>query len=88
MGGFIAMQMTAIEPNLFQSSILINPVCVTFPELRHHNLKVYQDWYHRDFVKFYFDNIPEGENGIIRSMNITLIDLSTENFILLFCVIC
>lgn len=62
MGGFIAMQMTAIEPNLFQSSILINPVCVTFPELRHHNLKVYQDWYHRDFVKFYFDNIPEGEN--------------------------
>lgn len=62
MGGFAAIQMTAIEPNLFQSSVLINPVCVTVPGDNKDFDRTYRDWFERGFVKFYFDKIPENVN--------------------------
>ena len=62
MGGFAAIQMTAIEPHLFQSSVLINPVCVSVPDENGEFYHTYRNWFERGFVKFYFDNIPENAN--------------------------
>ncbi|RCK66719.1 Peroxisomal membrane protein LPX1 [Candida viswanathii] len=62
MGGFAAIHMTAFEPNLFQSSVLLSPVCETIPDNQETFYYTYRDWYQRGFVKFYFDNIPEDAN--------------------------
>ncbi|EMG46267.1 LPX1 Peroxisomal membrane protein LPX1 [Candida maltosa Xu316] len=63
MGGFLAIQITASEPNLFQSSILINPVCVDVsPEALPMFNQIYKNWYDQGFVKFYFDNLDKHQN--------------------------
>ncbi|KAG7665283.1 uncharacterized protein J8A68_001339 [[Candida] subhashii] len=61
MGGFLTIQLTANEPNLFQCSVLVNPVCANTPEANDSFIALQRNWYDRGFVKYNFD-IPPGKN--------------------------
>ncbi|RLV90139.1 Peroxisomal membrane protein LPX1 [Spathaspora sp. JA1] len=61
MGGFIALQVTASEPNLFHCSVLINPVCVSNPEADPGFVTYQKDWYNRGYVKLNYE-VKQGED--------------------------
>ncbi|EGW32928.1 uncharacterized protein SPAPADRAFT_60272 [Spathaspora passalidarum NRRL Y-27907] len=61
MGGFIALQVVAREPHLFDCSVLVNPVCVSNPAADPGFIAYQKDWYRRGYVKLNYD-IKQGES--------------------------
>ncbi|CAI5758083.1 unnamed protein product [Candida verbasci] len=62
MSGYIALNITNFEPNLFQSSILINPIVISNSTVDKSLTNYLQDWYNQGYIKYNFDNIPPNQN--------------------------